>query len=132
MRYTFHGHESELDLKDVITFEPDLADTLCRLTGEPDAEEALATFLDFHGAKYVREQSAHLEVVGKKWAQLAPLVGNNEDRERIRAIPERLCFRFDPVWSEGRAAVHLMLRAVSERTGCELQDAPLYIDQRSI
>ena len=132
MRYAFHGHESELDLRDVVTFEPDLVQKIARLQREPDVEEAVAVVLDVFGAAYVREQRQHLEVVGQSWARLAPLAVHDNDRERVRAIPDRLGYRFDAVWREGRAALHLMLRAISLRTGCSMRDAPLHVDAESI
>lgn len=132
MRYSFHGHESDLDLRDVIAFESELAHQLARQLKEPNIEDAVAVALDFFGARYVREQAGHLEVIGKKWAQLAPLAATDNDRERIRAIPERLCFRLDQVWREGRAAVFLVLRSVALRVGCPIEDAPLHVDEKSI
>jgi hypothetical protein len=132
MRYSFHGHDSELDLKDIIAFEPDLARQLAKQLKEPNVEDAIAVALDFFGARYVREQAAHLEVIGKKWAELAPLAQTDNDRERIRAIPERLCFRLDQVWREGRAAVHLVLRSVALRNGCRIEDAPLFVDMDTV
>lgn len=132
MRYAFHGHESALDLRDVVTFEPELVRKIARLQREPDVEEAVAVVLDVFGAAYVREQRQHLEVVGQSWARLAGLARGDNDKERVRAIPDRLGYRFDAVWREGRAALHLMLRAISLRTGCSMRDAPLHVDATSI
>lgn len=132
MRYTFHGHESELDLKDVIAFEPELARKVARLQGEPDVEDAIAVVLDVFGAAYVREQRAHLQKVGESWVRLAPLATGDNDRERVRAIPDRLGYRFDAVWREGRAALHLMLRSVALTHGCSMRDAPLHVDADSV
>ncbi len=132
MLYSFHGHESDLDLKDVIAFEPDLTAQLAKQLREPNVEDAVAVALDFYGAAYVREQAAHLEVVGRKWAELAPLAQTPNDKERVKAIPERLCFRLDQVWREGRAAVYLVLRSVAMRHGCAIEDAPLFVDMDSV
>src|SRR5687767_3968824 len=128
MRYTFHGHDSALDHKDVVSFEPELAKKLAKAQREPDVEEAVAVVLDYFGATYVREQAAHLEVIARRWVQLAGLAQTENDKERVRAIPDRLGFRFDAVWREGRAALHLMLRAVALREGCEMREAPFYVD----
>jgi hypothetical protein len=132
MRYAFHGHESELDLKDIVTFEPELAKKIARLQGEPDVEEAIAVVLDVFGGAYVREQRSHLEKIGASWARLAPLATGDNDRERVRAIPDRLGYRFDSVWREGRAALHLMLRSVALTHGCSMRDAPLHVDEQSV
>jgi hypothetical protein len=132
MRYSFHGHESDLDLKDIIAFEPELANQLAKQLREPNVEDAVAVALDFFGARYVRENAAHLEVIGKKWAELAPLAVEDNDKERIRAIPERLCFRLDQVWREGRAAVFLVLRSVAMRKGIPMQDAALHVEPSDI
>lgn len=64
----------------------------------------------------------------RRWAHLAPLARITNDQERVRAIPERLAWRFDAVWPEGRAALHLMLRAVMHRTGCSMRYAPLCVE----
>lgn len=134
MRYAFHGHESELELKDVISFEPELANKVARIQGEPNVEDAVAVVLDVFGAAYVREQRAHLETIGKSWLRVAPLArdGTENDKERVRAIPDRLGFRFDAVWREGRASLHLMLRSIALRHGCDVRDAALYVDDISI
>lgn len=132
MRYAFHGHESNLDLKDIVSFEPELAKKIARLQGEPEVEEAIAVVLDVFGAAYVREQRAHLEKIGQSWVRLAPLATGDNDRERVRAIPDRLGYRFDSVWREGRAALHLMLRSVALTHGCSIRDAALHVDAESI
>ena len=137
MRYVFHGHESSLELKDVVTFEPELAARLARRMKEPEVEEAVAVLIDIYGGKYVREQAAHIEVIGRRWAQLATQmreagVSSDDDKERIRSIPERLCFRLDAVWGEGRAAVFLTLRAAALRVGCDIRDAALHVDGESV
>lgn len=132
MLYEFHGNVSALDLKDVVAFEPDLAAAAARMQGEPNVEEAIAVLLDLEGARFVQTQSAHLQTVGVQWAHLAKRAKDHDERERIRAIPDRLCLRFDPLWPEGRAAVHLMLRSISAREGCEVRDAALFIDHASV
>ena len=132
MRSTFHGHESARDLQDLVTFEPELVQKIARLQREPELEEAVAVVLDVFGAAYVREQRQHLEVVGLSWVRLAPLARGDNDQERVRAIPDRLGFRFDTVWREGRAALYLMLRAISLRTGCSMRDAPLHVDAEGV
>lgn len=132
MRYAFHGHESDLDLKDIVSFEPDLAKKIARLQGEPNVEDAIAVVLDVFGGAYVREQRAHLEKIGASWVRLAPLATGVNDQERVRAIPDRLGFRFDSVWREGRAALHLMLRSVALTHGCSMRDAPLHVDAESV
>lgn len=128
MRYSFHGHESSLDLKDVVAFVPELAEQAARAQGEHDAEDAVSFALDMFGAQYVQEQRANLEVIMRRWAHLAPIARATNDQERVRAIPERLAWRFDAVWPEGRAALHLMLRAVMHRTGCSMRYAPLCVE----
>jgi hypothetical protein len=132
MRYSFHGHESSLDLRDVVAFEPDLCGKIARAQREPNVEDAVAVVLDLYGAAHVREQKKKLEVICGMWAQLArrakaPTQSNEDERARIRAIPERLAWRFGGVWPEGRAVLHLMLRSVAQRSGCNLADAPLHI-----
>ncbi len=128
MRYSFHGHESSLDLKDVVAFVPELAEQAARAQGEDSAEDAVSFVLDMFGAQYVQEQRALLEVIMRRWAHLAPLARSTNDQERVRAVPERLAWRFDAVWPEGRAALHLMLRAVMHRTGCSMRYAPLCVE----
>lgn len=132
MRYSFHGHESSLDLKDVVAFVPELAAQAARAQGEESAEEAVAFALDMFGAQYVQEQRALLEVIMRRWAELAPRAREHSDVERIRAIPDRLAWRFDAVWPDGRAALHLMLRAVALRTGCSMRWAPLCVQQEDV
>lgn len=128
MRYSFHGHESSLELKDVVAFVPELAEQAAETQEEENLEEAVAFVLDMFGAKYVAEQRALLEVIVRRWAHLAPLARSTNDQERVRAIPERLAWRLDAVWPEGRAALHLMLRAVMHRTGCSMRYAPLCVE----
>lgn len=128
MRYSFHGHESSLELKDVVAFVPELAEQAAAAQQEDSLEEAVAFVLDMFGARYVQEQRALLEVIVKRWAHLAPLARSTNDQERVRAIPERLAWRLDAVWPEGRAALHLMLRAVMHRTGCSMRYAPLCVE----
>ena len=127
MRYSFHGHESNLDLKDVVAFVPELATDAAKAQGEDNAEDAVSFALDMFGAQYVQEQRALLEVIMRRWAQLAPKARDHGDVERVRAIPDRLAWRFDAVWPEGRAALHLMLRAVALRTGCSMRWAPMCV-----
>lgn len=128
MRYSFHGHESSLDLKDVVAFVPELAEDAAGSQGEDNPEDAVSFALDMFGAQYVQEQRANLEVIMRRWAHLAPLARTTNDQERVRAVPERLAWRFDAVWPEGRAALHLMLRAVMHRTGCSMRYAPLCVE----
>ena len=128
MRYSFHGHESSLELKDVVAFVPELAEQAAEAQEEESLEEAVAFVLDMFGAKYVAEQRALLEVIVRRWAHLAPLARSTNDQERVRAIPERLAWRLDAVWPAGRAALHLMLRAVMHRTGCSMRYAPLCVE----
>ncbi|MCC7109274.1 MAG: hypothetical protein IT382_08310 [Deltaproteobacteria bacterium] len=128
MRYSFHGHESSLELKDVVAFVPELAEQAAEAQEEGNLEEAVAFVLDMFGAKYVAEQRALLEVIVRRWAHLAPLARSTNDQERVRAIPERLAWRLDAVWPEGRAALHLMVRAVMHRTGCSMRYAPLCVE----
>lgn len=132
MRYSFHGHESSLDLKDVVAFVPELAEQAARAQGDDDPEDAVSFVLDMFGAQYVQEQRALLEVIMRRWAHLAPLARSTNDQERVRAIPERLAWRFDAVWPEGRAALHLMLRAVMHRTGCSMRYAPLCVEVEDV
>lgn len=127
MRYSFHGHESNLDLKDVVAFVPELADQAANAQGEQHPEDAVSFALDMFGAQYVQEQRALLEVIMRRWAELAPKAREISDVERVRAVPDRLAWRFDAVWPEGRAALHLMLRAVALRTGCSMRWAPLCV-----
>jgi hypothetical protein len=128
MRYAFHGHESELELRDVTAFEPELCAKAARVQGESNLEDAVAFILDLYGARYVRGQQEKLDIIMRRWAELAPRARSVADRERVKAIPDRLAWRFDAVWPEGRAALHLMLRAVALRNDCRLDDAALYIE----
>jgi hypothetical protein len=128
MRYSFHGHESNLDLKDVVAFVPELAAQATLAQGEESTQDAVAFVLDVFGAQYVAEQRALLEVIVHRWAHLAPRARTTNDQERVRAIPDRLAWRFDAVWPDGRAALHLMLRAVMHRTGCSMRYAPLCVE----
>jgi hypothetical protein len=132
MRYVFHGHESRLDLQDVVAFEPELCARAARRQGEHDVEDAVAFIIDLYGARYVSEQQEKLDIVMRRWAYLVPFARSLADRERLRAVPDRLAWRFDAVWPEGRAALHLMLRAVALRTGCDIKDAPLHVDHRDV
>jgi hypothetical protein len=128
MRYSFHGHESKLDLDELLAVAPDLCERVRRSQGEEHAEDAVAFVLDVFGAEHVHQQRAKLEVILERWAYLAPRARSSNDQERVRAIPERLAWRFQTVWPDGRVALHLMLRAVMHRTGCNMHWAPLCVE----
>lgn len=132
MRYAFHGHRSSLDLAHVVRFAPELAAAVARAQGEDDPEEALAFELDLFGAAHVAQQRDNLAVILRRWAHLAPRARTLDEQERVRAIPERLAWRFDAVWPEGRAALHLVLRAVTHRTGCSMPWAPLCVEEQDM
>jgi hypothetical protein len=132
MRYAFHGHKTPLDLRQVVRLAPELVDQAARAQGEDDPEEAVSFLLDLFGAQHVQTQREKLEVILRRWVHMAPRARSLDDQERLRAIPERLAWRFDTVWPDGRAVFHLMLRAVMVRTGCSMHYAPLCVEQSDV